>query len=224
MSSLPKLVVMGGNGGGQIAISIAEELNKIKPTWEIAGFLNDGTDIGGLIGKYPVVGRTDEAPDFAQKGYQLVFALHNQKMGPARAERVKKMGLPLDIFPNLIHPLAYTGMAESIGHGVLIAPLANCSFGAQIGNFCHVYGGGFVGHDAHMEDFSVVAANAVLGANVLVCESAHIGTNATLREKVRIGYRALVGSGAVVLNDVPDGKIAVGNPAKIIGDSEKYRQ
>jgi acetyltransferase-like isoleucine patch superfamily enzyme len=45
-----------------------------------------------------------------------------------------------------------------------------------------------------------------------------IGANVTLLPGVVIGREALVGAGSVVVRDVPDGKVAVGNPARVIGD------
>jgi acetyltransferase-like isoleucine patch superfamily enzyme len=35
---------------------------------------------------------------------------------------------------------------------------------------------------------------------------------------VVIGRNALVGAGAVVVSDVPDGKVVVGNPARVVKD------
>src|SRR6266850_3893146 len=45
-----------------------------------------------------------------------------------------------------------------------------------------------------------------------------VGANATLLPGVTIGRNALVGAGSVVVGDVPDGKVVVGNPARIIRD------
>jgi acetyltransferase-like isoleucine patch superfamily enzyme len=47
---------------------------------------------------------------------------------------------------------------------------------------------------------------------------AKVGANATLLPGVVIGRGALVGAGAVVVRDVPDGKVVVGNPAVVIKD------
>lgn len=56
-----------------------------------------------------------------------------------------------------------------------------------------------------------------------VCAGAKIGANATLLPGITIGRNALVGAGAVVVNDVPDEKVVVGNPARIIKDVSELR-
>jgi acetyltransferase-like isoleucine patch superfamily enzyme len=45
---------------------------------------------------------------------------------------------------------------------------------------------------------------------------ASIGANATILPGVVIGEGAMVGAGSVVLENVPDGSIVVGNPARIV--------
>ena len=55
----------------------------------------------------------------------------------------------------------------------------------------------------------------------LVKKSASIGANATIICGVTIGEYALIGSGSVVTKDIPPYALAVGNPAKIIGQVDK---
>jgi acetyltransferase-like isoleucine patch superfamily enzyme len=46
---------------------------------------------------------------------------------------------------------------------------------------------------------------------------ASIGANATILPGVNIGSRAMVGAGAVVTRDVPEGAVVTGNPARVVG-------
>jgi acetyltransferase-like isoleucine patch superfamily enzyme len=45
---------------------------------------------------------------------------------------------------------------------------------------------------------------------------ARIGANVTLLPGVVVGRDALIGAGSVVVRDIPDGAVAVGNPARVV--------
>jgi UDP-2-acetamido-3-amino-2,3-dideoxy-glucuronate N-acetyltransferase len=53
-------------------------------------------------------------------------------------------------------------------------------------------------------------------AGITVNKGASIGANATILPGITIGIEAMVGAGAVVVSDVPDQAVVVGNPAKVI--------
>ena len=53
----------------------------------------------------------------------------------------------------------------------------------------------------------------------VVRRGASIGSNATLLPGIVVGAGAMVGAGAVVTRDVPDHAIAVGVPARVVGDT-----
>jgi UDP-2-acetamido-3-amino-2,3-dideoxy-glucuronate N-acetyltransferase len=52
-----------------------------------------------------------------------------------------------------------------------------------------------------------------------VAAEAHVGMGAVVLEGRKVGRRAVVGAGAVVTRDVPDGCVVVGVPARIIKDA-----
>lgn len=55
----------------------------------------------------------------------------------------------------------------------------------------------------------------------LVRKGATIGANATIVCGVEIGAYALIGAGAVVTKDIPEYAVVAGNPARIIGRTNK---
>ena len=59
---------------------------------------------------------------------------------------------------------------------------------------------------------------------VRIGKAAYIGRNAVILCGARIGDYALVGAGAVVTGDVPDYGVAVGVPAKIVGDTRDLKE
>ena len=50
----------------------------------------------------------------------------------------------------------------------------------------------------------------------IVKQAASIGSNATIMCGITIGAGSIVGAGSVVIEEVPDGVIVAGNPAKVI--------
>jgi acetyltransferase-like isoleucine patch superfamily enzyme len=84
----------------------------------------------------------------------------------------------------------------------------------------------FVGHGVTFVNDSFPRATTPSGGlqtqhdwkveTTLVKKGASIGSGATILSNLTIGERAIVGAGAVVTRDVPDGTIVVGNPARVL--------
>lgn len=66
------------------------------------------------------------------------------------------------------------------------------------------------------EDGSLQSATDWNCIPTLVKRGASIGSGATLLCGITVGERAMIGAGSVVVKDVPDGAIVVGNPARVI--------
>ena len=214
---MKKLVIFGGSGIGMIAASIAMDLG----IFEVAGFLNDVIATGKSIGKYhkiPVIGNTEDYEKYLkEKDYYFFIAYVGLKREKETYNKIIDFKIPEDRWATLVHP---TSVVPSkfckIGYGVLLAPLSQLSPDTTISNNCILLGNSFLGHDSFLDTFSHLATNAVIGANVHIGKAVHVGSNATIREKVTIGDFSLIGAGSVVLNDVPENSIVVGNPARLL--------
>lgn len=66
------------------------------------------------------------------------------------------------------------------------------------------------------EGDAVIARNRITRAQIVVGDGAWIGAGAIVLEGVRIGRGAVVAAGALVRQDVPDGMVAAGMPARLI--------
>lgn len=67
-------------------------------------------------------------------------------------------------------------------------------------------------------DASSVHGKATKIGRVKIGKRTFIGANAIILPGVTIGENVIIGAGSVVTHDIPDGVIAAGNPARIIGD------
>jgi acetyltransferase EpsM len=214
---MKKLIIFGGSGIGMIAASVARDLGN----WEIVGFLNDVYPVGEQIGKFKkfeVIGTSADYKHYIKDENVYFFMAYVGMQNEQKVfENLESLGIPRTRWATLIHPTAIIPKEMcSIGHGVLLAPLSQLSTDTTVEDNCILLPNSFLGHDSTMLRFSHLATNAVVGANVTVGRAVHVGSNATIREKVKIGDFSLIGSGSVVIKDVPENCIVVGNPADIL--------
>lgn len=128
------------------------------------------------------------------------------------------------------------------GHGVLVREENRIGDHVSIGSHSIVEHHVTIGSNVRLHsnvfvpEYSILEDDCWLGPNVVVTnarypksptvkdelrgahikQGAKIGANATLLPGVTIGKYALVGAGAVVTQDVPDGAVVVGNPARVL--------
>ena len=106
-----------------------------------------------------------------------------------------------------------------IGEGALISPFVTFTSNIRIGDHFHANLYSYVEHDCVIGDYVTFAPGVRCNGNVHIADHAYIGAGAVIRqgkpgEPLRIGAGAVVGMGAVVTRDVPDGVTVVGNPAR----------
>jgi acetyltransferase-like isoleucine patch superfamily enzyme len=125
-----------------------------------------------------------------------------------------------------------------IGASTKIGPFVEIQKNASIGERCKISSHTFICEGVTIED-EVFVGHGVIFVNdprpratnqagelsteadwtvhpTLVKRGASIGSGATIMCDITIGARALVGAGAVVTKDVPDGAVVVGNPARVL--------
>lgn len=74
----------------------------------------------------------------------------------------------------------------------------------------------FVFNKKYGEDMPTRVNTIKIGSNVF------IGAGAMILSGVEIGNNVIIGAGAIVAKDIPEGSIAVGVPASVVGKFEKY--
>jgi UDP-2-acetamido-3-amino-2,3-dideoxy-glucuronate N-acetyltransferase len=125
-----------------------------------------------------------------------------------------------------VMPKSTIGKNCNIGQNVFIDNNVNIGNGVKIQNNVSVYNSVIVEDDCFLGP-SMVFTNVINPrAHIerkheykitLLKKGATIGANATIVCGVTLGKFCLVGAGAVVIRDVPDFALIVGNPSKQIG-------
>ena len=218
---MKKLIIIGGYGNGTVVQSTVEDINAVKPEWEILGFLNDRET--EPINGYPVLGKIHkQIVDEYLKDNDVYFfyTLISVKMNFKFLHKLFDLQIPEERFATIIHPTAVISKFAKIGYGVCIQPFVSVGPNTVIANHVQIYAQALVGHGAKLDNYSYVANNACIGADVHLLEGAYLGTNTSTLEFIKLGKWSICGIGAVVLKDVPDYAKMVGNPARQIGTAE----
>ena len=143
----------------------------------------------------------------------------------------------------VIYAGSHIGHRFQTGHGVLVREENEIGDDVSVGSHSvvehHVRleDGVRIHSGAFIPEFSLVERGAWVGPHVVFTNAryprspeakrdlrgprlmaeAKIGANATLLPGIVVGRNALVGAGSVVLQDVPDNAVVVGNPARVVG-------
>ncbi len=107
------------------------------------------------------------------------------------------------------------GDGANVGFNCEIFSAARVEVGARtlLAAYCYVIGGDHDWKDAGRP----VLEQGRRAEGVRIGEGAWLGAGAKVLDGITVGAGAIVGAGAVVNADVPDGAIAVGVPAKVVG-------
>ncbi len=146
----------------------------------------------------------------------------------------------------IAHPALVNLYGCRIGDGTKIGSFVEIQKNASIGARCKISSHSFICEGVVIEN-EVFVGHGVMFTNdrrpratnadgtmqtevdwsvepTLVRHRASIGSNATIVCGVTIGVDAIVGAGAVVTRDVPDGAIVAGVPARVVGSVDDRSQ
>lgn len=216
---MKKIIILGGYGNGLVK---AASIDRCQDN--TLAFVNDIEDVGTGIGKYkkiPVIAKTCELPELMKDDDVYVMtALGTIKNPKKMLQMIESYDVPEDKWYKFVDSTAVVPFEYcEIESDTFIGPLAQISPNVKISKHTTLFGNAFVGHDTTVGEFCNLANNCAIGSFVRIGKGTHIGTNCSIKERVTIGEYSIIGAGAVVVNDVPNNAIVVGNPARVI----KYR-
>ncbi|MGL4829840.1 MAG: UDP-3-O-(3-hydroxymyristoyl)glucosamine N-acyltransferase [Vibrio sp.] len=103
------------------------------------------------------------------------------------------------------------GNNVEIGYGcAIVRGIINdtiISDGAKLDNLVHI------AHDCNIGRNTTITAGVSLCGYVSIGENSRLAPNSTVKQRVHVGKDCTIGLGAVVLKNVPDGDVMIGNPA-----------
>lgn len=204
-----KLLIAGAGGHGRVVGDAAIASGVYKDVQ----FLDDRLSGRSNTGNWQIVGKLNDLAKLASKFDGFVAAFGDATL------RLKTLALWLGQgrhSPAIVHPSAAISRHASIGEGSVVLAGAVVNIGARIGIGCIINSGATVDHDCVLADGVHVCPGANVAGNVFIGQRTWFGIGAVAKQGIQIGADAIIGAGAVVIDNVIDGAKVVGNPARVL--------
>lgn len=207
-----RTVMIGAGGHARVLADIL----RLRGTLELVAVLDDDPRThGGHLGRVEIIGSAALLERRPRAATACVVAIGDNR---TRA-RLYNLALGLGYrLPSLIHPSAVIASDVVIPDGLTVCAGVVVNPGSRLGVNVVLNTGSQVDHDGVIGDHAHLHPGAVLAGAVEVGAYTYIGSNATLNPGVKVGRGSMIGSGAVVVNDIPDGVVAYGVPAREQGE------
>ena len=195
-----RLAIIGASGHGKVIADIARRIGYCEIV-----FFDDDESIHEC-GGYPVVGKSSEAGTIDA---DVIVGIGNADI----RKRIQE-SIPEQKLATLIHPDAVIAEDVEIGVGTVVMAGAVINPGTHIGKGCIINTCSSVDHDCIVDDFVHVAVGSHLCGTVNVGAGTWIGAGVTVSNNVFICPDCMIGTGAVIVNDIWESGTYVGVPAK----------
>lgn len=211
-------IIIGAGKYGEVYLSYLRESGV-----DVIGFLDDDDSAQSrLFGGLPVLGKTDSLQNLKEKfGVEAVYCpLGNNRIRVKFLQRAKDFGY---CTPNYIHPSVVLSPDVKLGQGVYILLGSDIMPYTEIEDYVMISMNVNVAHHNILKRGTFLSTGCNFGASIVAEENTYCGIGSTIMTGLhRLGKDCLIGAGAVVIKDVPDGAVMAGVPAKIIKYKPEY--
>ena len=209
---MKNIVIVGAGGVGRETSLIIQQINELKSTWNLIGFIDDDVNSwGNVINGYPVIGGMDSLEKLSLDTY-VVVAIANYKVKKRIVNKINNRFK----FATIVHPRVWLHDYMTLGEGTIIYEGAILTTNIKVGNHVIISPKCGIGHDSIIKDYVSLLWNVNVSGNDIIEEGVMMGSASTVIQGKRIGKGSTVGAGAVVIDNIDSYSTVVGVPAKVI--------
>ena len=208
---MKKIIIAGAGGFGRELLQWIKDINKVTPTWEILGFIDDNLNaLDGVEIDYGVIGTIKDWVPKEDEEFALAFG--SPELKRKIVSILKEKGAK---FATIIHPTALLSEFAHYGEGFIMFPYSKLSCNSTVGEFVTLLSTP-IGHDNVIGDYTVISGGCNIVRNVKIGKDVFIAAGVAVAQDVVIGDGAYLGLGSVVIKDVKQGATVFGNPARVV--------
>lgn len=213
------LAIYGAHGLAREVYIIAQKINLVSNKWSEYCFIDDINEIAQVNGVK--VYKFDELLKERDKNeIEIVIAVGEPSGRDYLYHKIKEAGLSL---VTLIHPGIYIDGTTVIGEGTVIAEGVTITANVEIGENAYIQPHAVIGHDIKIGRHTVIGSNCQIGGGDVIGERVFMGFLSGTTDHISIGSDSIISAGAIVFKELPEGVIAVGNPARIVKKNEEKK-
>lgn len=200
MSSIKDIYIIGSGGFGRETVETIRDINKLKSTFRVVGYIDDDQDKWGKVyNDIKVLGGTKLLRDICKKEKPCcVIAIAN---GDVKEKISKEFDGQVE-WGNIIHPTVIISEYANIGVGNVFQPFVIIGPNTQIGDHILVNFKSNVSHDAIIGDYSSIMCLCDITGHVQIKEKVFVASRVSVIPGLVVGESAKLGAGAVIFKDV----------------------
>tara|TARA_B100000963_G_scaffold289151_1_gene258573 strand:- start:25832 stop:26494 length:663 start_codon:yes stop_codon:yes gene_type:complete len=206
-----KLCIYCSGGLGKEVYDIADRINNIDSRWDEIFFVDDTEGLGNNCYLGRLFTFEKMLAEFKQDNVEFIIANGEPLVRKKLYSKLKEKKFKIIA---LIDPLASISPTAHIGEGLIAYPFSIIASDASIGNNVLVNAGAIIGHDIVVGNNTVISPQVCIGGGTKIGDNSYIGMGSKIKEQLVIGSSVIVSMSSAVYKDIPDGVIAMGNPAR----------
>ena len=213
MAINPSILSIGAGGHARSVLNLLQRHGVYSPI----GFVDSVNSPGSKVCGLEVLGSEADINCIFQRHSlsHCLVAVGDNFSREAITLRLKKK-FPNIIFPALVDPSAVVASDAILESGVIVFAQAHVGPGCTLSQGSIANTKSSLDHDCTLNAYASLAPGAISGGHVHIGARSFIGLGTCVVQNVRIGSDTVVGAGSLVLNDLPDGIVSYGSPAKVV--------
>lgn len=211
-----KLCIYGGGGLGREVLELSQQINDAFHKWDEIIFIDDIRQEKQLCG-CKVFSFEEALKIYSTSEVEFIIAVGEPESRRILWEKLINKNCKL---ATLIHPKVFIPESTKIKAGTVINSGSFISCGVEIGDNVYIQPMANIGHDSRISSHCVISVFASIAGSCLIGECTYIAMSVPVKENTLIGCNTIIGMGSIVLRDIPDNVIALGNPARAMLTNE----